>query len=312
MGGERHGTGPGRAYVLWILVLAALWGASFMFIKVAVDEIEPTAMMAARLLLAGAILLAILIARTGLRVAAAEVRAAGYGAFVLGAINGAVPFTLIAWGEKHVDSGIAGIANASVPIFVALLALRFRASERVTGLRLAGIVVGILGVAVLAGLDPEGTWWTVAGTLAVVVASLSYASALLYTQHRYPEAAPLVLATASTLAGAVVLWPLAAFQLPREVPSWEALGSVAALAVLATVIGILIYFRMLAAYGASRTSLVTYLLPPFAVFYGVVLLGEPLTLNAVLGLALILVGVALGSGVVRLPRREPVAATPRA
>ena len=304
--------GPGRGYVLWILVLAALWGASFMFIKVAVDEIEPTAMMAARLLLAGAILLAILVARTGLRVAAAEVRAAGYGAFVLGAINGAVPFTLIAWGEKHVDSGIAGIANASVPIFVAVLALRFRASERVTGVRLAGIVVGILGVAVLAGLDPDGTWWTVAGTLAVVVASLSYASALLYTQHRFPEAAPLVLATASTLAGAVVLWPLAAFQLPREVPSWEALGSVVALAVLATVIGILIYFRMLAAYGASRTSLVTYLLPPFAVFYGVVLLDEPLTLNAVLGLALILVGVALGSGVVRLPRRAPVPATPRA
>jgi drug/metabolite transporter (DMT)-like permease len=312
MGGEGHGAGPGRAYVPWILVLAALWGASFMFIKVAVDEIEPTAMMAARLLLAGAILLAILVARTGLRAAAAEVRAAGYGAVVLGAINGAVPFTLIAWGEKHVDSGVAGIANASVPIFVALLAIRFRASERVTGLRLVGIVVGILGVAVLAGLDPEGTWWTVAGTLAVVIASLSYASALLYTQHRFPEAAPLVLATASTLAGALLLWPLAAFQLPREVPSWEALGSVAALAVLATVIGILIYFRMLAAYGASRTSLVTYLLPPFAVFYGVVLLDEPLRLNAVLGLALILVGVALGSGVVRLPRREPVPATPRA
>jgi len=312
MGGEGHGAGPGRAYVPWILVLAALWGASFMFIKVAVDEIEPTAMMAARLLLAGAILLAILVARTGLRAAAAEVRAAGYGAVVLGAINGAVPFTLIAWGEKHVHSGVAGIANASVPIFVALLAIRFRASERVTGLRLVGIVVGILGVAVLAGLDPEGTWWTVAGTLAVVIASLSYASALLYTQYRFPEAAPLVLATASTLAGAVLLWPLAAFQLPREVPSWEALGSVAALAVLATVIGILIYFRMLAAYGASRTSLVTYLLPPFAVFYGVVLLGEPLTLNAVLGLALILVGVALGSGVVRLPRRAPVPATPRA
>jgi drug/metabolite transporter (DMT)-like permease len=298
--------------VPWILLLAALWGASFMFIKVAVDEIEPTAMMAARLLGAGVILLAILAARAGLRAAAASLRSAGLGAVLLGAINGAAPFTLIAWGEKHVDSGIAGIANASVPIFVALLAIRFRVSERVTGLRLVGIVLGILGVAVLAGLHPEGTWWTVAGTLAVVAASFSYACALLYTQHRFPETAPLVVAAASTLAGGVLLFPLAAVQFPRDMPSWEALGSVAGLTVLGTVIGVLIYFRMLAAYGASRTSLVTYLLPPFAVFYGVALLGEPLTLNAVLGLALILAGVALGSGVVHLPRREPLPATPRA
>jgi drug/metabolite transporter (DMT)-like permease len=312
MGGERHGGGPGRGYVAWILLLAAIWGASFMFIKVAVDEIEPTAMMAVRLLLAGAILVTFLVARSGLRAASTEVRAAGYGAFLLGAINGAVPFTLIAWGEKHVDSGIAGIANASVPIFVALLAIRFQASERVRGLRLIGIVVGILGVAVLTGLDPKGTWWTVAGTLAVVAASLSYACALLYTQSRYPDTPPLVLAASSTMAGGVLLLPLGALQFPRQVPSWEALGSIAALAVLATVLGILIYFRMLAAYGASRTSLVTYLLPPFAVFYGVTLLGEALTVNAVLGLVFILAGVALGSGVVRLPRREPLPAAPRA
>jgi drug/metabolite transporter (DMT)-like permease len=283
-----------------------------MFIKIAVAEIEPAPMMGTRLLLAGVILLAILIARVGLAAAADAVRAAGLGAVLLGAINGAAPFTLIAWGEKHVDSGIAGIANASVPIFVALLALRFRASERVTGLRLVGIVLGIAGVGVLTGLDPEGTWWTVAGTLAVVTASFCYACASLYTQHRFPETAPLVVAGTSTMAGGLLLVPLAAAQVPRDVPSWEALGSVAALTVLGTVVGVLIFFRMLSAYGASRTSLVTYLLPPFAVFYGVTLLGEPLRLNAVLGLVLILAGVALGSGVVRAPRREPVAATPRA
>ena len=312
MDGERHGPGPGRAYVPWLLLLAALWGASFMFIKIAVDEIEPTPMMGVRLILAGAILLTILVARVGFRAAAEEVRAAGYGAVLLGVINGAVPFTLIAWGEKHVDSGIAGIANASVPIFVTLLALRFNATERATGLRLVGIILGILGVAVLTGLHPEGNWWTVAGTLAVVVASFSYACASLYTQHRFSDTAPLVVAGASTAAGGVLLLPLAALQMPGDVPSWEALGSVAALTVIGTVTGVLVFFRMLAVYGASRTSLVTYLLPPFAVFYGVALLGEPLTLNAVLGLVFILAGVALGSGVVRLPRRHPLPATPRA
>jgi drug/metabolite transporter (DMT)-like permease len=312
MGGDRHGVRPARGYIAWILLLAALWGASFMFIKVAVAEIEPTAMMGVRLLGAGAILVAILVARAGPRAAAAELRSTGLGAVLLGAINGAAPFTLIAWGEKHVDSGIAGIANASVPIFVVLLAIRFRASERATGLRLVGILLGILGVAVLTGLHPEGTWWTVAGTLAVVAASFSYACASLYTQHRFSETAPLVVAAASTTAGGVLLLPLAAVEFPRHVPSWEALGSVAALTILGTVIGVLVFFRMLAAYGASRTSLVTYLLPPFAVFYGVALLGEPLALNAVLGLGLILAGVALGSGVVRVPRREPLPATPRA
>jgi drug/metabolite transporter (DMT)-like permease len=312
MEGERQRAGPGRGYVPWLLLLAALWGASFMFIKIAVAEVEPVPMMGVRLILAGAILAAILVARVGVRAAVADIRGAGYGAFLLGAVNGALPFTLIAWGEKHVDSGIAGIANASVPIFVALLAIRFNASERVTGLRLVGIVLGILGVAALTGLHPEGSWWTAAGTLAVVIASFSYACASLYTQHRFSDTAPLVVGAASTTAGGVLLLPFAAFQIPDEVPSWEALGSFAALTVIGTVMGVLVFFRMLAVYGASRTSLVTYLLPAFAVFYGVALLGEQLTLNAVLGLVFILGGVALGSGVVRAPRREPVPATPRA
>jgi drug/metabolite transporter (DMT)-like permease len=225
----------------------------------------------------------------------------------------ALPFTLIAWGEKHIDSGIAAIANASVPIFVAVLAIRFRPSERVSGLRLVGVLLGLAGVGVLAGLDPEGGWWAVAGTMAVVVASLSYASANLYTQHRFPATSPLVIATASTVAASVALLPLALLQLPDEVPSMKALGSVAALGIAGTAIALLFFYRMLGRYGASRASLVTYLLPPFALVYGVLLLDERVTLNAALGLLLILAGVALGSGVLRpAGRREPAAATPQA
>ena len=283
-----------------------------MFIKIALRDIEPTAMMSSRLLLAGLILFLLLAARTGLLRAAEEVRATGWAAVVLGVINGALPFTLIAWGEKHVDSGIAGVANASVPIFVALLAIRFRPSERVTGLRLAGIVLGIVGVGVLVGLHPEGSWWAVAGTLAVVGASFLYATAGLFTQERFADTTPLVISTASTAAGGVVLLPFGLAQMPEAFPSWDAVGAVAALTVLGTVMGVLVFFHMLARYGSSRTSLVTYLLPAFALFYGVTLLAEPLTLNAVLGLVFILGGVALGSGVVRLPRREPLPATRRA
>jgi drug/metabolite transporter (DMT)-like permease len=302
-----------RGYVPLLLIVAAIWGSSYLFIKVAVDEIEPAAMMELRLVLAALVLVPFLMLRLGFSEAVREIRAAGAGAFVLGVANMALPFTLIAWGEKHIDSGIAAIANATVPIFVVLLAVRYRPSERATGVRLAGVLLGLVGVGVLTGLNPEGGWWAVAGTLAVVVASLSYAVSNLYTQHRFPMTPPLVITAASCVAGALVLFPLALFQLPEEMPSWEAFGSVAALGVGGTAVALIFFYRMLVRYGASRASLVTYLLPPFALVYGVVFLDEGIALNAALGLVLILAGVALGSGVLRFARRrEPAAATPQA
>lgn len=301
-----------RGYLTGLALLTALWGASYMFIKVAVEEIPPAAMIELRLLLATAALGGVLLARVGWSRLVEELRAAGRGALVLGILNMALPFTLIAWGEIHIDSGVAAIANASVPIFVALLALRLLPSERVTGLRLAGVVLGLVGVGVLTGFRPEGGWLAVAGTLAVVVASVSYAAASLYAQRRFPATSPLVIATASAVAGSIVLLPFALVRLPDRVPSWEALGSVAALGLLGTAVASLVLFRMLLSYGSSRTTLVTYLLPPMALVYGVVLLGESVTAGALLGLALILGGVAVASGAVRAPRRgEPLPATPR-
>jgi drug/metabolite transporter (DMT)-like permease len=301
-----------RGYIPLLLVVAGIWGASYLFIKVAVDEIEPTAMMELRLILAALVLVPFVVLRLGRTQAIAELRATGGGAWILGTLNMAVPFTLIAWGEKHIDSGVAAIANASVPIFVAALAIKFRPSERVTGFRLAGVLLGFAGVGVLAGLHPEGGWWAVAGTLAVVVASLSYAVSNLYTQHRFPTTSPLVITASSCVAAAVVLLPFALVQRPEEMPSLEALGSVAALGIAGTAIALIFFYRMLNSYGASRASLVTYLLPPFALVYGVVFLEERVTLNAALGLVLILAGVALGSGVFRLARRRaPAPAAPR-
>jgi len=306
-----------RGYVPLLAIVAAIWGASYLFIKVAVDEVEPAAMMFFRLVLASAVLVPLIVWRLGRRDAVQGVRATGWRSFGVGLLNAALPFTLIAWGEKHIDSGIAAIANASVPIFVVLLALRFNPSERVRGLRLAGILVGLVGVGVLTGLHPDGGWLAVAGTLAVVAASLSYAGANHFVQHNYSSTAPLVTATVSSVTGAVILLPFALFQLPDEAPSWEAVGSIVALGVLATAVALLFFYRMLSLYGAARSSLVTYLLPPTALLYGVLILDEEITLNAALGLVLILAGVALGSGVGRdlLSRRrrarEAAPATPR-
>ena len=299
-----------RVYVPYIAALALLWGASYMFIKVAVREYEPAAMIMFRLIIASALLLGVLLAQRGLRRSVTDMRALGWQGFGVGVANGAIPFTLIAWGEKYIDSGVAAIANATVPIFVVLLALRWQPSEAVRGGRLAGILIGLVGVGVLAGVHPDGGWWGVAGTLAVVVASLSYAIGGLWGQRLVSEANGFALATAAMLGATVAIIPFGLAQLPSHVPGWKETGSVVALAVLGTAIAQILLFQLLRTDGATRLSLVTYLLPVTALFYGAVFLGEAVTVEELLGMALILGGVALGSGAVRFPRRAPQPATP--
>jgi drug/metabolite transporter (DMT)-like permease len=297
-----------RSYVIYIGLLAAFWGASYMFIKVADRAFAPTTMIMLRLAIAASVILAVLVFQRGWSATVAEMRALGWEGFGLGIANGAIPFTLIAWGEKHIDSGVAAIANATMPIFVVLLAIRFKPSETVRGLRLVGFVVGLVGVGVLAGVHPEGGWWGAAGTLAVVLSSVSYAVGALWGQRLVHGASGLTLAATSMVGGLVVLLPFGLLQLPSSVPGWKETGSVIALAVLGTALAQIILYRVLRSDGAARVSLVTYLLPITALFYGVVLLGEALTWEELAGMVLILGGVALGSGAVRFPRREPVAA----
>jgi drug/metabolite transporter (DMT)-like permease len=297
-----------RSYVIYIGLLAAFWGASYMFIKVANRAFEPATMMMLRLLVAALIIVTVLAVQRGWDTTVAEMRALGWEGFALGVVNGAIPFTLIAWGETYIDSGVAAIANATMPIFVVLLAIRFKPSETVRGLRLVGFLVGLVGVGVLAGVHPEGGWWGAAGTLAVVVASVSYAVGALWGQRLIARTSGLVLSGASMIGGMLVLLPAGLAQLPSGVPGWKETGSVLALAVIGTALAQIILYRVLRSDGAARVSLVTYLLPITALIYGVLLLGEPLTWEELAGMALILGGVALGSGAVRLQRREPVAA----
>jgi len=286
-----------------------MWGASYLFIKVGVEGgLPPGPMMAARSLLAGVLLAAYLVATTGLPRARSAVAAAWWPCVVLGALNAAIPFWLVAWGEQHIDSGIAAVAQASVPIFSILVGLRFLRHERIGPLRLAGVGVGFVGVGVLAGVDPGGGWWAVAGTLAVVLASVFYASAGIYGQLRIQAVPGPVLATGSMLASAVMLLPLAALDLPDTDPTAWAIVSLLALTIGGTAAAQLVLFRVLRLYGARKLSLVTYLMPGFALGYGALFLDEPVTAATVGALALILLGVALGSGALR-PRRRPVEAT---
>jgi drug/metabolite transporter (DMT)-like permease len=299
-----------RSYVLLIGALAAIWGASYLFIKVAVRDFPPAAMIELRLGIAGLLLALFLVVRIGWRGALRELRAAGWAGFAIGIVNGAIPFTLIAWGEQHVDSGIAAVANSTVPIFNALLVPWLLPRERLSRRRFVGVLVGLVGVGVLTVAQPSVSWWFVAGTAAVVVASISYAFGGILAQQSLSSARGPTLAAASMLGGAVALLPLALFDLPDHTPGWKPVASLAALTLAGTVLAQLILFRAIRLYGSARTSLVTYLMPPVALVYGAVLLDEPVTAASIGGLVLIMLGVGLGTGAVLFARRRAAVQEP--
>ena len=302
-------------YSTLILVLAAIWGASYLFIKVAVEGgLEPSPLICARAALAALVLFGFLVRTMGARHAVAELRASWHRWVVLGVLANAVPFWLVAWGEKHVDSGIAAVAQSTVPLFTVLLGLRFLPHEPLSRLQVTGFGLGLVGVTVLAGGTPTGGWWAAAGTLAVVLSSLAYASGAVIGQRSVTSTPGPVLATGAMIAAAVSLLPFAVLQRPTAMPDTDAILSLLALALLGTALAQLVLYRTIRLYGGRRMSLVTYLMPAFALVYGALLLDEPITVFVLAGLALILGGVALGSGgsraASRQTRAEPVEASP--
>ncbi len=293
-----------------ILVLAAVWGASYLFIKVGVDGgFSPGSLMFCRTVIAGACLLAYVFATIGVRSSLARIREGWLQCLVLGFLNAAAPFWLVAWGETRIDSGLAGIAQATVPLFSFVIGLPFLVHERIAPSRWAGLGLGLVGVALIVGGEPGGGIWGVAGTLAVILASVFYASAGIYGQlHLSERLSGPVLATGCMLAASVMLLPLAVVR-PPTAPTPGAVASLLALAVLGTALAQLILFRAIVLFGARRQSLVTYLMPGFALVYGAVILDERVGVWALVGLALILVGVALGAGAIRLRRGAAEAVT---
>ena len=287
-----------------ILLLASVWGASYLFIKVGVDGgFSPGALMCARTLIAGAVLLAYLLVTIG-RATFSRLREAWRQSLVLGFLNAAAPFWLVAWGETRIDSGLAGIAQATVPLFSVLIGLRFLPHERIGPARMTGVGLGLVGVILIVGGAPGGGAWAVVGTLAVILASVFYASAAIYSQLRLSKSVSgPVLATGNMLTAGVMLLPLAIISPPTSMPTTGAVASLVLLALLGTALAQLILFRVIALFGARRLSLVTYLMPGFAIVYGALILDERVNPSALVGLALILVGVSLGSGTLRLRRR---------
>ena len=291
-----------RRHLVMLVALAGIWGAAFMLIEIALRGLTPGAVALARIGSGTLVLAGIGLALGRARALAVELRELWLPLAVAGLVGTAVPFFLISWGQQSVDSGTSAILNASAPIWAAVLAFAVVRSQRVTGLRLVGLALGFVGVAVLVGGGTRAGHGDLAGSLAVVGAAALYAVAALYVGKRFAGRSALLVAL-GTLAWATL------FSLPLGLPGlvgggvgWDAWAAALALGVGATALAYLLYYALIEGAGASRAILVTYLVPATAVLWGVALLAEPLTAPKVVGLALVLGGVALGTGAVR-PRR---------
>ena len=278
-----------------LVVLAVLWGGTFALNEIAVAGLGPLTVVLGRVGLA-ALALTALLPLAGARLPMAP---RAWGAFlVMGALNNAVPFSLIVWGQTHIDSGLAAILNATTPIFTVVLAHVVTRDERLTAGRAAGVALGLGGVAVLVGGDALATWsWQNLGQMAVLGAAACYACAGLYGR-RFDGLSPVVAAAGMLWGSTLLMAPVALvaeapWRLDVPAASWLA---VAGLALAGTAAAYVVYFSLLARAGATNLLLVTFLLPVVALALGIFALGETVPGAAWAGLALILAGLAAIDG----------------
>jgi drug/metabolite transporter (DMT)-like permease len=275
-----------RAWAAFAAV-STLWGMPYLFIKVAVDDgVSPVFLAWVRIVLGGAVLLG-LASRAGTLHA---LRGRWRWIAVFGVAEITLPFPLIAAGEQHVASSLAAIIVAAAPLFVALLALRFDASERVTGSRLVGLVVGLGGVVALVGIDVAGRSDEMLGALAILTAAFCYAVGPMVLKRHLADLDPRASMGAALAVAAAILTPAVVASPPDEMPSGSAILALVVLGLFCTAAAFVFYGALVAEAGPGRALVITYVAPVVALALGVAVLGEHVGAGAVVGLLLILAG----------------------
>lgn len=280
-----------------LFALAAIWGGSFLFIRIAVPYLGPTPLMAGRVLLGGLVLWTVY---RLMRPAPLSLRENAKKLLLLGAVNAAVPFTLIAAAELRLTASLASLLNATTPLFAAVLAAAWF-GERIGPRRATGLVIGVAGVGMLVGWSPVPlTTSTMLAILAMLVASACYGFSGLFVKRYLGGVSTQTLALGQQMGAAAWLLVPGIWLLPRAPVPNAALWALAGLSVLCTSLAYMLYFRLLATVGPVRTTTVTYLVPIFGMTWGALFLGETLTLGMILGLLTILASVLLVNDV-RVP-----------
>ena len=287
-----------------IIILSVLWGGSFFFVGVAVKEMPPLTIVLCRVALASIILLVIVYLKGDKMPSSPGL----WGAFIImGALNNLIPFSLIVWGQTHIESGLASILNATTPIFSVVLAHFFAREERLTANRITGVTIGWIGVAMLIGIESlQGFGIEVMGQLAVVGATFSYACAAIYGR-RFKGINPLIVATGMLCGSTIMMTPLAlVIEQPWNLsPGITTLMALFGLAAVSTSLAYIIYFQVLATAGPTNLLLVTFLLPVSAILLGVVVLAERLAWNAFAGMGLIFIGlIAIDGRLLKMFKRK--------
>ena len=275
-----------------LLLLSALWGASFIFIRVAVPALGPFVLVELRVGVA-AVALALCAAFLG-RLPKLRVRWRQFA--LLGMVNVAIPFSLISTAEINLTASLAAILNSTTVMFTAVVAAVWM-GDALTARKVVGVVLGIVGVTVLVGWDPiVMNWFVVLSVGAMLAASLAYALGSVYAKRTFAGSPPLAIAIGQLTAAATLILPLAAVSVPDERPSTIVVLSILGLALPSTALAYMLYFRLIENVGPTSTSTVTLLVPLFGLLFGVVLLEEPVGLGTLAGLVLILSSVTLITG----------------
>jgi drug/metabolite transporter (DMT)-like permease len=275
-----------------LLLLSALWGASFIYIRVAVPALGPFVLVELRVGLAAValVLCAALVGRLP------KLRGRWRQFALLGAVNVAIPFSLISAAEINLTASLAAILNSTTVMFTAVVAAVWM-GDALTARKLVGVALGIVGVTVLVGWDPIAMNWAVALSVgAMLAASLAYALGSVYAKRTFADSPPLAIASGQLAAAAMLMLPLAAVSAPEQSPSTIVVLSVLGLALPSTAVAYMLYFRLIANVGPTSTSTVTLLVPLFGLLFGVVLLDEPVGVGTLAGLVLILSSVILITG----------------
>ena len=276
-----------------LMLLGALWGGSFLFIRVAVPALGPFVLMELRVGLAvvALTLYALAVGRLS------KLRARWREFLIIGTVNTAIPFSLIAAAEIYLTASLAAILNSTTVLFTALVAAVWM-GDPLTMRKVVGVILGIVGVAVLVGWDPiELSGVVLLSVGAMLAASLSYALGAVYIKRTFEGIPPLSMSLGQLTGGAIILLPLAAASLPGERPSAAVTFSVLGLALLSTAVAYLLYFRLIENVGPTSTVTVTLLVPIFGLLFGVLLLDEPFGPGTLVGLGIILLSVALVTGI---------------
>ena len=280
-----------------LATLAAVWGGSYLLIKYALEDFEPAVIVWIRCVLAAIVLFAVMRLRGDggeVRAAHKELRARPGRAVLLGALAIALPFNLITFGELEVPSGMTAVLIAPASLFVAAFAPFLDVTEKVRRSALGGMLLGLAGVALLVGVESVHSLGEFLGSLAMIGAAACYALSS-FVVKRYKGLTSVTTSFLSIIVASVLTLPAAIATAPSSVPGLRAVLAVTALGVVGTALAFVIFYKLISETGAGRASLVAYLAPGIALFYGAVLLDEPITAASVGGLALILGGVALAS-----------------